>query len=190
MVRGELCLALTDGPGAAKALERAYTAAVESHDMPIVATVAVSTAGLAALHGRFHDMAVLLGAAPRLRGAHDPTDLTVRTLTTRGRAALGQEHFTRAYGNGWHLDTAAALNRTDPARLRQESPTRHSPAVSQRRRPSRGEVRQVRCSPCEETAVAPLTRHLRCSSLQLPFFLPGILAQFLVSCALLPSAER
>ncbi|WP_053696775.1 hypothetical protein [Streptomyces sp. NRRL F-5755] len=118
VVRGELCLALADGPGAAKALERAYTAAVESHDMPIVATVAVTTAGLAALHGRFHDMAVFLGAAARLRGAHDPTDLTVRTLTSRGHAALGQEHFTGVYENGWHLEMAAALNRTDPARLR------------------------------------------------------------------------
>ncbi|MFH8750602.1 BTAD domain-containing putative transcriptional regulator [Streptomyces rimosus] len=118
VVRGELCLALADGPGAAKALERAYTAAVESHDMPIVATVAVTTAGLAALHGRFHDMAVLLGAAARLRGTHDPTDLTVRTLTTRGHAALGQEPFTRAYETGWCLDTVEALKRSDPARLR------------------------------------------------------------------------
>ncbi|KJY30830.1 hypothetical protein VR45_26745 [Streptomyces sp. NRRL S-495] len=57
----------------------------------------------------------------------------------------------------------------------------HSPAVSQRRRPSLGEVRQVRASPFEEVAVAPASRHLRWGSLQLPFFLPGISAQFSVS---------
>ncbi|MEU7583461.1 hypothetical protein AB0B50_38460 [Streptomyces sp. NPDC041068] len=84
--------------------------------MPIVATVAVTVAGLAASHGEFRDVAVLLGAAARLRGAHDRTDPQIRTLSGRGRAALGDECFTEAYESGWRLDLAAALTRTDPVR--------------------------------------------------------------------------
>ncbi|WP_207954632.1 hypothetical protein [Saccharopolyspora elongata] len=117
-VRGALCLELGDGPGAQETLGRAYAAAVDSKDMPIVATVAVTVAGLAALYGQNHDLAVILGAAARLRGAHDHTDPQVRTLTSRGRAALGDERFAEAYETGWQLDAPAALPRTDPARLR------------------------------------------------------------------------
>jgi hypothetical protein len=72
--RGALCLETGYGPGAEEALGRAYAAAVESNDMPILATVAVAVAGVAALYGRHRDMAALLGAAARLRGAHDRTD--------------------------------------------------------------------------------------------------------------------
>ncbi|MGW3009957.1 BTAD domain-containing putative transcriptional regulator [Streptomyces sp. NPDC001219] len=117
-VRGALCLELGDGPGAVEALGRAYAAAVDSRDMPIVATVAVTVAGLAALHGRHREVAVLLGAAARLRGAHDRTDPQIRTLSSRSRAALGDAHFTEAYETGWQLEVTAALHRTDPARLR------------------------------------------------------------------------
>ncbi|SDW96864.1 Predicted ATPase [Saccharopolyspora shandongensis] len=117
-VRGALCLELGDGPGAEKALIRAYASAVDSNDMPIVATVAVTVAGLAALYGRDRDVAVLLGAAARLRGAHDRTDPQVRGLSSRGRAALGDEHFAEAYEIGWQLAVPAARTQADPARLR------------------------------------------------------------------------
>jgi hypothetical protein len=117
VVRGALCLELGDGPGAEEALGRAYTAAVDSTDMPMVATVAVTVAGLAALYGRHRDAAVVLGAAARLRGAHDRTDPQVRTLSHRGRAALGDEHFAEAYEIGWQLDAPTALTLADPARL-------------------------------------------------------------------------
>ncbi|MGY4971220.1 BTAD domain-containing putative transcriptional regulator [Streptomyces nigrescens] len=117
-VRSALCLELGDGPGAEEALGRAYAAAVDSRDMPIVATIAVTVAGLAALHGRYREVAVLLGAAARLRGAHDRTDPQIRTLSDRGRAALGNERFAEVYETGWQLDVTAALSRTDPARLR------------------------------------------------------------------------
>ncbi|MFI1915453.1 AfsR/SARP family transcriptional regulator [Nocardia sp. NPDC020380] len=117
-VRGDLCLALGDGPGAADALSRAYAAAVESRDLPIVATVAVTVAGLAALYDRFEDAAVVLGAAARLRGAHDPTDLQVRASSERSRVALGNERFDAAYETGWQLAAPAAVNRVDPAGVR------------------------------------------------------------------------
>ncbi|WP_338930819.1 BTAD domain-containing putative transcriptional regulator [Streptomyces netropsis] len=126
-VRGTLCLELGDGPGAEEALGRAYTAAVDSRDMPIVATVAVTVAGLAALYGRYREVAVLLGAAARLRGAHDLTDPQVRALSSRSRATLGDERFAEAYETGWQLDAPAALTRTDPARLRCVSPSASPP---------------------------------------------------------------
>ncbi|MGW2008496.1 BTAD domain-containing putative transcriptional regulator [Streptomyces nigrescens] len=126
-VRSALCLELGDGPGAEEALGRAYAAAVDSRDMPIVATIAVTVAGLAALHGRYREVAVLLGAAARLRGAHDRTDPQIRTLSDRSRAALGNERFAEVYETGWQLDVTAALSRTDPARLRRTSSSASPP---------------------------------------------------------------
>ncbi|MFI0262608.1 hypothetical protein ACH4OW_26625 [Streptomyces sp. NPDC017056] len=117
--RGTLCLELGDGPGAEEAMGRAYAAAVDSGDLPIVATVAVAVAGLAALYGRHRDAAVLLGAAARLRGAHDRTDPQVRALSGRSRAALGDERFAEAYESGWCLAAAAALVRADPLGARE-----------------------------------------------------------------------
>ncbi|AWN31123.1 BTAD domain-containing putative transcriptional regulator [Streptomyces sp. NEAU-S7GS2] len=127
VVRSALCLELGDGPGAEEALGRAYAAAVDSRDMPIVATIAVTVAGLAALHGRYREVAVLLGAAARLCGAHDRTDPQIRTLSDRSRAALGNERFAEVYETGWQLDVTAALSRTDPARLRRTSPSASPP---------------------------------------------------------------
>ncbi|MFC4472441.1 BTAD domain-containing putative transcriptional regulator [Streptomyces xiangluensis] len=114
-VRAELCLRLADGPGAAHALTRAYTAAVNSQDLPVVATVAVTVAGLAELHERHRDAAVILGAAARLRGAGDRTDPHIRTLSTRTRTVLGDKDFAEAYTAGWQLNVTAALARADPA---------------------------------------------------------------------------
>jgi hypothetical protein len=78
---------------------------------------------LAEALGRHHEAAVLLGAAARLRGAHDRTDRLVRDLTRRGRAALDQEAFAAAYGKGWDLAGKAAATEVDPARLSPEPGT-------------------------------------------------------------------
>lgn len=126
-MRGTIRLARGDGPAAERSLRRAYTAALGSGDMPIVATVAVGVAGLAALRGRHRDTATLLGAAARLRGAHDRTDPQIRTLTARSRALLGDEPFTEAYEAGRQLDVPTALSRADP----------HDCAVSRRPDPPR-----------------------------------------------------
>ncbi|MEV8401491.1 BTAD domain-containing putative transcriptional regulator [Streptomyces niveus] len=115
-VRASLCLELGDPAGAARSLTTAYAAALATRDVPILAVVAVTTAALAEAYGRPHESAVLLGAAARLRGAHDPTDPQVRELTARGRAALGEEAFAAAYGTGMRLDRAAATAEVDPAR--------------------------------------------------------------------------
>ena len=120
-VRASLCVQTGDGPGAEAALARAYTAALGSRDMPIMALVAVTAAGLAGLYGRHRDTALLLGAASRLRGAHDRTDPQVGMLSEQSRAALGEDHFAEAYEMGWNLEGKAALERVDPARLHREA---------------------------------------------------------------------
>jgi len=121
-VRATLCLRRGDAAGAEAALARAYAAAVQTHDMPILSIVAVTAAGLAELHGRHHDVAHLLGAAARLRGTHDRTDPHLSAMADRGRAALGEAGFAAAYQAGWQLDGKTASVQIDPARLRQELP--------------------------------------------------------------------
>ncbi|MDH6546380.1 BTAD domain-containing putative transcriptional regulator [Streptomyces sp. SAI-041] len=116
-VRGEFCLRNADAPAAAHALHTAYAAAMRSRDLPLVATVAVAVAGLAELYARPHDVATLLGAAARLRGAHDLTDPHIRALRTRTQAILGETDFSTAYSGAWQLDVPAALARVDPALL-------------------------------------------------------------------------
>ncbi|MEV0385765.1 BTAD domain-containing putative transcriptional regulator [Nonomuraea sp. NPDC050643] len=113
--RAALCLALGDLPGAAKALEEAYAAALATRELPILSLVVVNVAALADTRGRRHESAVLLGAAARLRGAHDHTDPQVRALTRRGQAALGGEGFAAAYAKGWELDAETAVTAADPA---------------------------------------------------------------------------
>jgi hypothetical protein len=100
------------------ALIQAYEAAQETRDMPILSLVAVGAAGLAELLGRHREAAQLLGAAARLRGSHDPTDLQVAELSRRELAVLGEEGFAEAYGAGWSLDPHTALARADPGQLR------------------------------------------------------------------------
>jgi predicted ATPase len=128
-MRALICLQRGDGPGAEVALVRAYAAAVESRDMPILSMVAVSAAGLAALYGQHREAAVLLGAAARLRGAHDWTDMQIDVLSRAARASLGEDRFADAYQTGWQLDGKAALTVADPARLRRAAlPARDSAA--------------------------------------------------------------
>lgn len=113
--RAALCLALGDLPGADKALREAYTAALATRELPILSPVTVNVAALAETRGRPHESAVLLGAAARLRGAHDHTDPQVRALTRRSQTALGEEEFAAAYAKGWELDAKTAVTAADPA---------------------------------------------------------------------------
>ncbi|TKK91571.1 AfsR/SARP family transcriptional regulator [Herbidospora galbida] len=110
--RAALHLAQGDPEGAGKSLREAYAAALATGELPVLSLVVVNAAALAETRGRRHESAVLLGAAARLRGAHDHTDPRVRELTDRGRTALGEEVFASAYTRGWAMDgrtaTAAA----------------------------------------------------------------------------------
>ncbi len=125
-VRATLAVHRDDPESAEKALAVAYPAALETRDMPILAMVAVTAAGLAVLRGRHRDAARLIGAAARLRGAHDHTDVNVSRIAERSRSVLGEQGFGEAYAAGWSLDTAAAQSLVDPARLALPSP--ESPA--------------------------------------------------------------
>ncbi|AEV86570.1 SARP family transcriptional regulator [Actinoplanes sp. SE50] len=117
-VRASLALHHGDPVRAEKALIAAYAAAQQTRDMPILSMVAVGAAGLADLLGRHREAAQLLGAAARLRGSHDPTELQVAELTRRCRAALGEDGFSEAYAVGWTMDPHTALARADPGQLR------------------------------------------------------------------------
>lgn len=115
-VRASLCVRRGDAEGAEVALARAYGAALESRDLPIMALVAVSEAELAGLRGRHRDVALLLGAAARLRGTHDLSDPRIQEMVARGRTALGEDVFAAAYQDGWQLDGKTAALQVDPAR--------------------------------------------------------------------------
>ncbi|WP_433428756.1 BTAD domain-containing putative transcriptional regulator [Nonomuraea sp. CA-141351] len=118
--RALLCVRRGDAEGAEAALARAYGAALENRDLPIMAMVAVAEAELAGLQGRHRDVALLLGAAARLRGTHDLSDRQIQEMVARGRAALGEDVFDAAYQDGWQLDGKTASLQVDPARLRRE----------------------------------------------------------------------
>jgi predicted ATPase/DNA-binding SARP family transcriptional activator len=119
-VRASLCVRRGDAGGAEVALARAYGAAMESRDLPILAVVAVSEAELAALRGRHGDVALLLGAAARLRGTHDLSDPLIQEMVARGRTALGEDVFAAAYQDAWRWDGKTASRQVDPARQRRE----------------------------------------------------------------------
>ena len=114
-VRARLCLRRGDAEGAGAALGRAYAAAVSSRDLPVLATVAVTGAEWAVARGAYREAAVRLGAAARLRGVEDRSDPQVLAVTARARAALGEDAFAMAYGEGRGLDGAEAVRRADPA---------------------------------------------------------------------------
>ncbi|MFJ3791366.1 AfsR/SARP family transcriptional regulator [Kitasatospora sp. NPDC090091] len=115
--RASLRLRTGDRPGARTALATAYTAALRTRDLPVLAVVAVHTAALADAHALHHQAALRLGAASRLRGTHDHTDPQVRDLTRTGRAALGTDTFAAAYEEGWKLNRTTATTKADPTRI-------------------------------------------------------------------------
>ncbi|HZE49119.1 MAG TPA: hypothetical protein VE074_06110, partial [Jatrophihabitantaceae bacterium] len=86
-------------------------------DMPIVAMVGLAVADLALSTARATDAAEMVGAAARLRGADDPTQLDVKRLAAALRTALGDEAYEATYGRGRALDRDAAIARLDPATL-------------------------------------------------------------------------
>ncbi|MFC0070359.1 BTAD domain-containing putative transcriptional regulator, partial [Umezawaea endophytica] len=126
-VRTALRLETGDLEGAEESLASAYAAALSSRDLPILSLVAVNAAALADARGRHDDAAVLLGAASRLRGAHDRTDRQIRELTRRGRASLGEDAFASAYEKGWGLDGKSAATEVDPARRHRKPGADHRP---------------------------------------------------------------
>ncbi len=93
----------------------AYTAALGTSDQPIIASVGVVVAVLAAAADQPEVAAQVLGAAARLRGGDDPTAPDIARLTGALRTELGGDRFARCYEQGRDLDRAGALQRLDPA---------------------------------------------------------------------------
>ena len=103
--------------GVADGVAAAHETAIGTKDMPIVASVGVAVSDLAARTAQPVDAAEMLGAAARLRGADDATNLDIRRLMATLREALGDAGFEDAYERGRALDREAAIARLDPAVL-------------------------------------------------------------------------
>jgi predicted ATPase len=114
-------LDIADGnaSGGAARLAVAYSAALDSRDLPLLALIGVGVATLACAAGAFEDAAEILGAAARLRGADDPTGSDIAAVAAASREALGDRRFETAYAAGRSLDRPAAQRRLDPALVKQ-----------------------------------------------------------------------
>ncbi|GAA4952344.1 AfsR/SARP family transcriptional regulator [Actinoplanes utahensis] len=115
-IRAAVAVRQGDPDAAERAIAMAYPAAVQTRDSPILAMVAVAAGGVAAARGQAREAAALLGAAARLRGAHDHTDLNVAAVSAQAREMLGEKGFGEAYAAGWSLERQAARSLVDPAR--------------------------------------------------------------------------
>lgn len=123
-----LAVADNDLSRATQRLSEGYAAALRSRDYPILAIVGVTVADLAVALGRFREAAVILGAAARLRGADDPTQIDIARIRTTIVATLGPDDEAAATAEGFALDVAAAIRRLDPALLGDASPTDDPPS--------------------------------------------------------------
>ncbi|ACV81526.1 transcriptional regulator, winged helix family [Nakamurella multipartita DSM 44233] len=90
-----------------------YPIALRTEDMPVVATLGVAVAWVAAAVGHPDRAAVALGASARLRGSDDPGDPVVARLIARLRGDLG-EAYAEHYGRGGALTRAGAVEAIDP----------------------------------------------------------------------------
>jgi predicted ATPase/DNA-binding SARP family transcriptional activator len=99
------------------AATEAYQAAVASKDMPMLGLVGVTMAALAAHDGADFDAAEILGAAARVSGSADDTNVDISALKSRLRAALGDAGFESAYARGRAMAPELATARLDPANL-------------------------------------------------------------------------
>jgi ATP/maltotriose-dependent transcriptional regulator MalT len=92
----------------------AYEAGLGTRDMPVLASVGVTTALFAEHDGDPVTAAERLRAAAQLRGTEDPTQPDIVELTTRLRAELGDAGFEPAYGRGRALDREVAIESLRP----------------------------------------------------------------------------
>ena len=113
--RVELLLECGEPDAARTALRAAYSAGRASRDMPIVAIVTVAAAALALTDGDADTAAYRLGLAARLRGADDPTGLSVAPVAAGAREVLGADGFQERWSAGWSASRAEAIDLADPS---------------------------------------------------------------------------
>ncbi len=106
---GETDLAVGD-------LRVGYPLGRATEDMPVLATVGVAVAWVAAAQGVTATAARVLGAAARLRGSDDAFDPIVARLTERLRGDLGPA-FAEHYDHGKTLSREDAIGAIDPDRV-------------------------------------------------------------------------
>ncbi|WP_051393131.1 BTAD domain-containing putative transcriptional regulator [Glycomyces arizonensis] len=116
--RALLTIARGDTGAAASFLDEAVANALEAMDMPVVAKAAVAAAALLAAEGRDAEAAALLGAADRLRGAPDRSDLDAVRVEEALRERLGAAAFEAAAGAARAGDRESALALLDQTRRR------------------------------------------------------------------------
>jgi len=95
-------------------LREAHQLAIETKDMPIVATVGLSSALYAEHLGDLGAAAEILGAAAQIRGADDVTHPDIVGLDER-LGGLRTGPYADAYTRGREMTREAALSRVDPA---------------------------------------------------------------------------
>ena len=116
LLAGSLRIAVDDGElaTAATVAREAMAAAIGTRDLPIVASVGVALAELAAAGGDHVRAAGLLGAAACVRGADDPTAREIVRLSGVLRAELGTARYAALYAESKALDRDAAIERLAP----------------------------------------------------------------------------
>jgi predicted ATPase/DNA-binding SARP family transcriptional activator len=106
-----------DSASARRRLVDAYAHAIKTKDMPILASVAVGVAMLAASTGQLPLTAEILGAAAQLRGADDATQFDIIALHDQlGGVLTGP--YADAYATGKLLQRGDAIARVDPSNVR------------------------------------------------------------------------
>jgi predicted ATPase/DNA-binding SARP family transcriptional activator len=100
-----------DTPAAASGVARAFTAALGTEDMPIVAAIGVVIADVALAVGLDVTAAEALGAATALRGTPDPTGPDIARLSAVLRDRLGDAGLREAMARSGALDRDAAIER-------------------------------------------------------------------------------
>ena len=94
-------------------LRTGYPFAVRTEDMPIVATIGVAVAWVAAAVGRAPAAARSLGASARLRGSDDVDDPIVARLAVRLRGELG-DAYDEHHRKGKALTRSDAIEALEP----------------------------------------------------------------------------
>jgi predicted ATPase/DNA-binding SARP family transcriptional activator len=117
LVAAKVDLIDDDKATATQRITEAYQVGVATRDMPIVASMGVGVALLAAALGRLTDAAEILGAAAQIRGADDSTAFDIRELRALLDERLGAAAAAAHYADGRTLGRDDAIARLDPARL-------------------------------------------------------------------------